>query len=615
MASNNKKRKLSAEKRLFHDEWLLHYFVTPNTILQGSGSICLICKESISVNKEYNVKRHYESRHAEYNTKYPVKSTERQKRVDFLKSELTRQQTIFSKAQTVQKKAYVASLKVAWTLCKHKKPFSDVDVVKECFSEVTSTLFSDDKKMQDRVRAEFNAVSLSRRCITRRADEINVDIEDQLKEDITRCQFYSLCLDESCDITDIAQLAVFIRMVFSDGCTKDEFLSLEPLLSTTRGQDVYHALISVLNRFDIPPEKLVSVATDGAPSMMGSHNGLIGLLRADDKFPAFLSYHCVIHQENLCAGKLGFEEVFKEVVKIVNFIRASPLRHRQFREFISDIEDKNFDDLTYHNNVRWLSRGNVLKRFFNLKTEILAFLHDNKREHEVLCDHSWLTKLAFLTDITKHLNDLNLKLQGQMKCLSDMILTIDAFKSKLTLFKTHLSAMNWTHFPCLGEVMQAERTYPEQCDFVAEVDNLLQEFQLRFRECNAMKVHFHFFRNPFTFDPNDFTDSIVNDVSKAQLEILEIQSDDELARSHAKVNPAEFWQTVNQNSYPTLKTAANKLLCMVGSTYCCEQLFSQMNVVKNKLRNRLTQDHLICQLRTSINSYSPRYDNIQYIAD
>lgn len=90
-------------------------------------------------------------------------------------------------------------------------------------------------------------------------------------------------------------------------------------MSTTRRQDVYHALISLWNRFEIPPEKLVSVATDGASSMTGSHNGLIGLLRADDKSPAFLSYHCVIHQESLCAGKLGFEEVFKEVVQIANF--------------------------------------------------------------------------------------------------------------------------------------------------------------------------------------------------------------------------------------------------------------------------------------------------------
>jgi len=56
-------------------------------------------------------------------------------------------------------------------------------------------------------------------------------------------------------------------------------------------------------------------------------------------------------------------------------------------------------------------------------------------------------------------------------------------------------------------------------------------------------------------------------------------------------------------------------VCMVVSTYFCEQLFSQMNVVKNKLRNRLTQDHLMCQPLTSSNGCSPRFDNIQYTAD
>jgi len=71
------------------------------------------------------------------------------------------------------------------------------------------------------------------------------------------------------------------------------------------------------------------------------------------------------------------------------------------------------------------------------------------------------------------------------------------------------------------------------------------------------------------FDPNEFTDSIVNDVNEAQLEILEIKSDNELARSHAKMIAAEFWHrpTVIQYSYPTLKTAANKLLCMIGCTH------------------------------------------------
>ena len=33
-----KKRKLQEENRSFNDEWLLDYFVTPNTTLKGAGS-------------------------------------------------------------------------------------------------------------------------------------------------------------------------------------------------------------------------------------------------------------------------------------------------------------------------------------------------------------------------------------------------------------------------------------------------------------------------------------------------------------------------------------------------------------------------------------------------
>ena len=44
-------------------------------------------------------------------------------------------------------------------------------------------------------------------------------------------------------------------------------------------------------------------------------------------------------------------------------------------------------------------------------------------------------------------------------------------------------------------------------------------------------------------------------------------------------------------SYPTFKTTAKKVLAMFGSFYSCEQLFSQMNFVKNKLGTKLTQEH------------------------
>jgi hypothetical protein len=83
-------------------------------------------------------------------------------------------------------------------------------------------------------------------------------------------------------------------------------------------------------------KKLISVTTDGAPAMVERRLGLIGLLMADNDFPDFQAYHCIIHQQALCS-KLkddALKNVMDIVVKIVNFIRANPLKHRQFKTLL-----------------------------------------------------------------------------------------------------------------------------------------------------------------------------------------------------------------------------------------------------------------------------------------
>ena len=53
--------------------------------------------------------------------------------------------------------------------------------------------------------------SLSHPTITRRIEDLSQDIENLLEMKISPCEFYSIPLDETTDITDAAQLSVFIR--------------------------------------------------------------------------------------------------------------------------------------------------------------------------------------------------------------------------------------------------------------------------------------------------------------------------------------------------------------------------------------------------------------------
>lgn len=59
-----RKRKVDSECRLFKEEWAWKYFFTE----YNGKPICLICNEAVAVFKEFNVARHFNSKHAK--TKY-----------------------------------------------------------------------------------------------------------------------------------------------------------------------------------------------------------------------------------------------------------------------------------------------------------------------------------------------------------------------------------------------------------------------------------------------------------------------------------------------------------------------------------------------------------------
>ena len=105
-------------------------------------------------------------------------------------------------------------------------------------------------------------------------------------------------------------------------------------------------------------------------------------------------------------------------VKTVNFIRYRGLNHRQFKSFLADMDS----ELLYHTEVRWLSRGNVLKRFFALRNEIASFLEMKSRAVPLLADAIFQCNLSFLSDLTHHLSELNLKLQGKKQFLNSEII-------------------------------------------------------------------------------------------------------------------------------------------------------------------------------------------------
>ncbi|PNF30094.1 hypothetical protein B7P43_G03134 [Cryptotermes secundus] len=193
-----------------------------------------------------------------------------------------------------------------------------------------------------------------------------------------------------------------------------------------------------------------TTATDGAPSTTGKQNGIVAKLMAKQKevCPSckFHHVHCIIHQEVLCSKIIKTNHVLQFVKKVVNFIRSRGLNQRQFSSLLSDIGCE-FESLPYYAEVRWLSCYSVLKRFWLLREEIKSFLEMKGESPDKLCDDNWVQDLAFMVDITWHLNDLNLKLQGKRQLVVSLYDSIKAFKLKLKLWEGQMKNGNLIHFP------------------------------------------------------------------------------------------------------------------------------------------------------------------------
>lgn len=86
-------------------------------------------------------------------------------------------------------------------------------------------------------------------------------------------------------------------------------------------------------------------------------------------------------------------------MKMVNFVKARPLNSRIFSALCSEM-GSDHEALLLHTEVRWLSRGKVLTRLFELKDELKIFFSDHNFDlSEYLHDEEFLTRLSYLSDI------------------------------------------------------------------------------------------------------------------------------------------------------------------------------------------------------------------------
>lgn len=98
--------------------------------------------------------------------------------------------------------------------------------------------------------------------MARRIHDMGNYVSKSLFDRFVDCKYYSICLDESTDQTDISQLIIIIRCISKDFTITEEMLDLVPLHGTTKGSDIFEAVNKTVMEYG-GFSKCSCIVTDG----------------------------------------------------------------------------------------------------------------------------------------------------------------------------------------------------------------------------------------------------------------------------------------------------------------------------------------------------------------
>ncbi|KFD66988.1 hypothetical protein M514_07179 [Trichuris suis] len=437
--------------------------------------------------------------------------------------------------------------------------------------------------LHQRGRDVTNKIPLSNDTVQRRINAMAEDVEDRLCSWLRQSEF-SLQVDESTLPGNEAVLLAYVRFIREEHFVEELLFSKELEADTRVVQEFFWEK-------GIPLQNIIAVATDGAPAMVGCHRGFISHLKKI--VPNVLSIHCVLHRQHLVARRLSprLNESLQYVINAVNKIKSNPLNDRLFRQ-LCDENNEEFNQLPLHTEIRWLSKGACLSRFFQLFDLVLQFFEEDDAS---LTENLRIRKadVPYLADLYFMFNEMNKQLLTEDLNLIKTKSVISAFMSKLLLFKRRFAMGELCPFQNLVDVKK-EEVYREH------LQALHNDFASRFEDILSVAIP-DWVINPFA--------SIEDEEISLQLELLDLQSNAELKPKLAE-GYQRFWlQKQIPVLYPIVWAVVKRWLTCLPSSCLVERAFSVVTDLITKKRNRL---QLVKRgdLRLRVTSISPNIDKL-----
>lgn len=155
-------------------------------------------------------------------------------------------------------------------------------------------------------------------------------VRDKISNELQKCEYFAIMVDETKDISKIEQLSVVLRY-YLNGIVYERFMGFRAA-SSLCATSLFTYIKEILAVSNVDIKKCVGQTYDGASVMSGKFNGVQALFRKE--VPQAIYVHCYNHRLNLviadtCKNVPGVRMFFDLIESLYVFISGSSI-HAQF---------------------------------------------------------------------------------------------------------------------------------------------------------------------------------------------------------------------------------------------------------------------------------------------
>lgn len=483
-------------------------------------------------------------------------------------------------------------------------------------------------------------------------------VEEFQLEQLHKAPFYSVMADECTDIATIEELSLFFRWA-ENGEPVEHFFDIIPLKKADAAS-IYTTLTDWFKQKGIQLSKLVGMGFDGAATFSGAKTGVQARLKKNS--PRALYVHCHCHMLQLACVQAanhtpGIEHVYKTLMTLWKFFHYSPKRAEHLKG-VQQVLDLPELKVTKPSDTRWLAHERCVKAVKESYVAIVMALesfYEQTHEPEALGLSKALSRKS--TVIAMYLLDFVLPQVAKLsKCLQTEKLDLTAISglvdsTLLTLDDALLPAANWVLelMDARDELQATTKIEINSESIISFQENVAKPFVIDLKGNISRRFSSQDIVESFSiFDHSKLPEKDSPDLSSyggeylrvledhygKELAAISIEGEDFVVPALVSSDIQTEWMTFRRyitkqpkedttkllkelatNSmlvemFPHLSVLAKVSLSIPVGTASVERSFSQMKMIKTRLRNRLGEDNLAHLMRIAIETPEKLPDDI-----